>query len=177
MKTKKVNVLKNTITKNELRNMSKNTDAETFNAILTEHVTNNDKEIRHWIAGSSHTPINALMTLANDTEAVIRGRIAGNPRTPKDTLAQLANDTDRVVRCCVVSNRNVPIDILKNLTNDVCNGVAAIVENTRQDLLKAHITNLTGRDREHAKLLTPTFTGWPDELDDLILVLTNNNNS
>lgn len=46
------------------------------------------------------------------------------------------------------------------------------VDRARRRLLDQQVAAMSGTQREHAELLLPTFTGWPDELAATVTVLT-----
>ena len=121
-------------------------------------------------ANNSNTPTDTLTQLANDPEWQIRKNVAGNPNINNETITQLTNDPDWEVRINTTSNPNTPLAILKTLTTDKNHFVRKNVETRRQTNINNYINTLKGKEKTQAQLLAPTFTGWEDELKD---VLTN----
>lgn len=108
--------------------------------------------------------------LARDEHENVRYCVANNPNTPTHLLTQLATDTDEGVRYAVAQNPNTQTETLKILITDPVNEVHKSANNRRKEQIKHYINQLPKEKKNHAQLLAPTFTGWAENLAD---VLTN----
>lgn len=116
-----------------------------------------------------------LTELASDPSSHVRMSAARNPNTPPDALATLANDPDWRVRYYIAAARHTPTATLAQLADDPNHEVRFAADMTRKLILRNHIKTLTGDARQQGKLLAPTFTGWPEDLDQLLAHLNTPN--
>jgi hypothetical protein len=69
-------------------------------------------------ASNPNTPIKTLQLLATDEDCDVRRYVAENPNTPLETLKLLATDKDSFVRYWVAKNPNTPLESLQILATD-----------------------------------------------------------
>jgi hypothetical protein len=60
------------------------------------------------LAWNPSTPLELLVSLAEDKNYSVRHQVAQNPNTPPETLARLAEDEEWLVRVYVAINPNTP---------------------------------------------------------------------
>lgn len=146
--------------------------AATKPGVLDELANDQHWHTRFAVANNPTTPEETLTRLAADQTYMVRRGTAENNHTSASTLTALSADPNTIVRFAVAKNPNTPPDTLTRLANDPAPAVRQQAEHTRKHILDEHINTLTGTAREHAQLLAPTFTGWPDDLDELLGTLT-----
>ena len=129
-------------------------------------------DVRIYTAGNPHATPATLHMLAADLDPEVREAVAHNRATPTTTLTKLAADPDTNVRWGVATNPHTPTTTLTHIEHaDPDPDISYTTSHIRRNALAAHRATLTGPARDHADLLLPTFTGWPDQLDHLLATL------
>lgn len=144
-----------------------NTQAETLTQLAGE--TNTD--IRAEVANHPNTKIETLAQLATDENEEIRRNVALNENCTEKLLTQLANDAEASVRIGVAMNTQTPIHLLKKLEKDENKGLTHLLNRRRIGQINTYINTLTEEKQTHARLLAPTFTGWSDDLKNVLVNL------
>ena len=128
--------------------------------------------VRVRVAAASNTAAHQkfLEILATDPEISVRVSVASNGSISSAVSSLLAKDPAYQVRAALANNFNTPVSVLKQLEIDSDLNVCVLVDNQRLSALNKFIETLPSSKQNVAKLLFPSFTGWPDDLD---VVLTN----
>jgi len=79
-----------------------NTEQETLELLATDE----DPDVRYWLAKNPNIPKESLQLLATDENPAVRQYVAKNPNIPKESLQLLATDENSYVRYCVTQNPN-----------------------------------------------------------------------
>ena len=108
-----------------------NTSVETLKVLATDE----DSNVRYWVAGNPNTPVETLKVLATDEDSNVRYWVAGNPNTPVETLKILATDKDSSVRCEVARNSNYKTKTLE-LTQVQYDALKTLLESSQVESLK-----------------------------------------
>lgn len=138
------------------------------NPTINKLARDEHENVRALVASNKNAPTKILTQLAQDEHENVRYCVANNPNTPTHLLTQLA--TDEGVRYAVAQNPNTQTETLKILITDPVNEVHKSANNRRKEQIKHYINQLPKEKKNHAQLLAPTFTGWAENLAD---VLTN----
>lgn len=123
------------------------------------------------LASNPNTPTNVLTLLAVHETWQVRSIVARNPSTLPSTLSDLALDDNLFVRTWIARNPNTSRETLDMLLGDSNIKIRDEVMELKVKKLEDYIEKLPSRERATAKLLAPTFTGWPQDLATLIPLL------
>ena len=83
----------------------------TSKGILIKLSTDEDIDVRCYVADNPNTPIEALTILSKDEDNDVRCYIADNPNTPIEALTILSKDKYRWVRYWATKNPNTPTEV------------------------------------------------------------------
>lgn len=146
------------------------TNSETL-TYLYETWNEHETELLINIAKHHNTPdpiLNQLVEL--DNMAVLRG-LAYNKALNSELLTKLAGSEYASVREDVCYHSKVTETILKTLIKDSDEEVRAAANNTRCFYLNIFIDTLTGTQAQMAAVLAPTFTGFVNDLKNVLKTL------
>lgn len=172
-----------------------NTPTETLKNMYQKEINEN---VKLAITKNPNTPTNTLTALGNENNPHIDEELTENPNTPAKTLQQIINRTGKEIQypklnfmfgakeenaelayeririntiiLAAAKNPNTPTNTLKQLQsiNHNNKSVTTAVETNRCKKINNYINTLGEPTKTLALLLAPTFTGWEDELTNLI---------
>lgn len=140
-------------------------------ATLTKVASNLNPDIKTQVLKNRNVTSNILKQLAQDSQEIVRERTADSLYASKEVLAMLADDTSMFVRWSVASNLATSTATLKKLANDPQIDIRESVGHQRETRLEEYIRQLPSDVVDVAKLLLPSFTGWPDDLETVLMNL------
>ena len=131
--------------------------------MLTSLANDPTEPVRSGLAANPNTPPNILLSFAT-ASVKIRERLVKNPSCPVNVLTRLASDPAWQIRYDVLKHSSTPLHVLIPLTFDENKVVRSATQRIRQDYLDEYVATLPSSEQTYARLLIPSFTGWPNDL-------------
>lgn len=150
---------------------NKHTPTAALDSLFTGIEIMNSANVRicELIAKNPNTSTALLTQLSKIANEEVQMAVANNTKTTAETLHYLALGGMEDILWYVVNNANIANDTLKKLyrySEDL--EIKEIVEEIRIFRLKEYIETLPADLKLQAQLVSPSFTGWPDDLTDLL---------
>lgn len=113
-------------------------------------------------------PSETIKLLTQHPAVEVRQSLPQQKNISKEILQILSKDTNELVLYYVAKNPKTPIETLKKLSKTQNITVKTRIEFTREELLTQHIKTLPSVLQKQAQVLAPTFSGWPDDLNQVL---------
>lgn len=126
-------------------------------------------EIVFTLDQNQNTPSTVLeMLLLHSSEDVVT-QVGEHQNLTVTKMTQLATHPSAEVRTAIAERSDTPIKVIKMLKNDDDSFILHMVEETRVEQINLYCDSIEDPTlRRHAELLAVSFTGWPQEFQQML---------